>query len=273
VRTDYTEKAHFWQVRRAGPDLCYNGREFDQKMPVPLFAANWKMHKTHTEAAAFFDAFLTEPMPAGRDVVVAPSFPLLAAVAERLTGSGIAVAAQDLFHEDQGAFTGAVSPLQVRDAGATWVIVGHSERRQLFGETDQIINQKLQACARHDLTPIFCVGETQQQRADGVQEAVVLGQIQAAFTGLRPDFLRQLVVAYEPVWAIGTGVNATPEQAQEMHQLLRKNLPKGVRIVYGGSVKPENAVALLAQPDIDGFLVGGASLDPASFRTIVSLEK
>ena len=186
-----------------------------------------------------------------------------------LEGCAVASAAQNMFFEEQGAFTGEVSPLQLKNAGVTHVLIGHSERRHIFGEGDEMLNKKLLAAEKHGLTPVFCVGETLEQRKAGEDVRVVTGQLTRGMEGLKPATVEQMVVAYEPVWAIGTGENATPEQAQEMHLVVRKHLPELTRIVYGGSVKPANAEELFSQPAIDGFLVGGASLSAADFRKII----
>jgi triosephosphate isomerase len=211
------------------------------------------------------------------DIGVFPPYLYLPAVVDALRGTHIVVGAQNLHSEPEGAFTGEVSGPMIRDVGATHVLIGHSERRQYFGETDEDVNAKLKAALACGLKPIVCVGETLAQRKAGATEDVVGAQVTAAIRGLTPDAVRSVVVAYEPVWAIGTGVTATPQQAQEAHAFIRSVLASevadgvanDVRIQYGGSVKPGAAADLLAQPDIDGALVGGASLDPASFIAIV----
>ena len=206
------------------------------------------------------------------EAVVAPSFTALWAVHDALKGSRVGVASQDVYWEDQGAFTGEVSAPQLKDAGCTYVIVGHSERRQLFAETNEQVRRKVGAVLSHRLTPILCVGETLEQRERGETETIVLGQVRAALEGLSTDAIAKTVIAYEPVWAIGTGKNAKPEDAQAVHAAIRGALDPEVgartRILYGGSVKPENAIELLGQADIDGALVGGASLKPDSFLAI-----
>lgn len=247
----------------------------------PLMAGNWKMHFTVAEAVA-----LVERLKEGisrfddREVVVAPSFTALAAVAQALTGSPIRLAAQNCHWETQGAYTGEVSPEMLRDVGCQYVIIGHSERRQYFGETNESVNLKLKAALAAALFPIVCVGETLEQREAGDTDDVLAEQLAGACTDLVEDDAGRMVVAYEPVWAIGTGRTATPEQAQEAHAFIRDNLARRfnksvantMRILYGGSVKPENVDALMAQSDIDGALVGGASMKASSFNRIVDFE-
>lgn len=243
--------------------------------PQALIIANWKMHKTIAESMDFVDELRQWEAPQGRTMMVAPSFTALAAVAQRLhrttasEGPHIGVVAQNMYYEDHGAFTGEVSPVQVKDAGATHVIIGHSERRRLFGETNVMLNKKILAAEQHRLIPIYCVGETKEERVAGRAHEVVQQQIEQGLAKCSKKFLQTMIIAYEPVWAIGTGVNAEPEQAEEMHAFLKELLQKETRVLYGGSVKPENAVALITQPSIDGFLVGGASIDLESFKKIV----
>jgi triosephosphate isomerase len=247
-------------------------------MRIPLIAGNWKMFKTVRETVAH----ITELRAALRDLtavdlVVAPPFTALHAAADAARDSHIAVSAQDLHWEREGAFTGAVSAGMIREAGARFVIIGHSERRTLFGETNLTVNKKIAAALAEELIPIVCVGETLSQREASQTNAVLDEQLREGFDNFTADRLRTMVLAYEPVWAIGTGRNATPEQAQEAHAHIRTRLRQwfGVemaercRILYGGSVKPDNAGALLGQTDVDGALVGGASLDVKSFSAIV----
>jgi triosephosphate isomerase len=246
-------------------------------MRRPVIAANWKMYKTVREAEAFVDAFL--PRVAGaRDVeiVLAPPFPALAAVGRRLAGSAVALAAQNVNPEKQGAFTGEVSAPMLLDVGCAWCIVGHSERRTLYGESDAFVARKAAALLEHGIRPIVCVGETLEQRERGRTEAVVQEQLAASLAAVPAERAAEVVVAYEPIWAIGTGKTATPDLAQQVHALIRSalserfgGLAERIRIQYGGSVKPDNAASLLAQKDIDGALVGGASLEPESFAQIV----
>ncbi len=242
----------------------------------PLIAGNWKMHKTLAEARALAREIRQGlPAAARAEVAVAPPFTVLAAVAVELAGSPIRLAAQDAFWERQGAYTGAISPLMLADVGCYYVILGHSERRQYFGETNQTVNRKLKAVLAAGLAAIACIGETLAQRQAGQTLEVVAGQLREGLSGLTPAHGDRLVIAYEPVWAIGTGVVATPEQAQEVHHFLRQLLPEvlvraDLRLLYGGSVTPENSADLLAQPDIDGALVGGASLQSNSFLKIIA---
>ncbi|HJO04419.1 MAG TPA: triose-phosphate isomerase [Acidobacteriota bacterium] len=244
---------------------------------VPLITGNWKMHKTLAATRTLLAELRksVDDLPEV-EVTVAPPFTALTAAAESLAGSSIGFGAQNMHHAEEGAYTGEISPVMLTDLGARFVILGHSERRALFGETDQSVSRKLRAALAHGLAPYVCCGESQQQRESGETRRVVSGQLRTALEGLDGDRADQLVVAYEPVWAIGTGLTATPEQAQSVHaairellrELLGATVSEAVRILYGGSVKPENAAELLAQPDIDGALVGGASLDAASFAGI-----
>ncbi len=244
---------------------------------TPLITGNWKMHKTLAATRTLL-AELRKSVDglSGVDVTVAPPYTALSAAAEVLVGSRIGLGAQNMHHAEEGAYTGEVSPVMLTDLGASFVILGHSERRALFGDTDQIVSRKLRAALAHDLTPYVCCGETQQQRESEETENVVASQLRTALEGLPTQQAQRLVVAYEPVWAIGTGLTATPDQAQAVHAFIR-DLLRGlfggevsaiVRVLYGGSVKPSNAAELLSQPDIDGALVGGASLDAASFSGI-----
>jgi triosephosphate isomerase len=214
--------------------------------------------------------------PRGVEVVVCPPFTALPAAAEVLKGAAVGLGAQNCHWEEQGAFTGEISPAMLAELGCRWVLLGHSERRHLFRETDDEINRKVGAVLRHGMRPVLCVGEMDEERRQGLTFTVVEGQLRAGWAGLSSDDLGRCVLAYEPVWAIGTGVNATPTQATEVHGYLRglvseiasKELAQSVRILYGGSVKPDNAQALTQEPDIDGVLVGGASLQAQSFITI-----
>jgi triosephosphate isomerase len=247
-------------------------------MRIPLFVANWKMHKTGHDAVVFVRELgaLARAFD-GVEVVVAPPFTAIAAAAEAARSTRIGVAAQDIFFEREGAFTGEVSASMIKHAGATYAIVGHSERRRLFGETDEWVNRKARAAVEFDLTPIVCIGETLEERDSGQTLDVLDRQIKAGLAGFGADLLATTVIAYEPVWAIGTGRNATPAEADESHRHIRGRLREwvgprpadGCRILYGGSVKPENIRDLAALPDVDGALIGGASLDVASFATII----
>ncbi len=247
-------------------------------MRRPLFAGNWKMFRTAGEAAQLAANVRRglEASPVEADVVLAPPFTALAAAAQALAGSSIGLAAQNMHGEKEGAFTGEISPVMLKDAGCTYVILGHSERRQFFGETDEGVARKGRAALDHGLTPILCVGESLAERESDRTMEVVERQLERALRGLSPDEAGRAVIAYEPVWAIGTGRVATPEQAQDVHRFIRRQVSgshgapvaAAMRILYGGSVKPDNAAGLMAQADIDGALVGGASLDAAGFVSI-----
>jgi len=250
-------------------------------MRTPIIAGNWKLNLTLAEAAALAAQLRDAGAGSvGREVVVAPVFTALAAVAAALKGSGIKVAAQDLFWEGRGAYTGEVSAPLLLDAGAEAAIVGHSERRQLFGETDEGVNRKTRAALAAGLLPIVCVGETLAERESGAVEAVLGRQVRGALEGFAGDRVAALAVAYEPVWAIGTGRTATPAQANEAHAFIRGLISSGfgatvsarVRILYGGSVTPATVDELMREPEIDGVLVGGASLKADSFLRIVNFR-
>jgi triosephosphate isomerase len=248
---------------------------------TPFVCGNWKLHKTVAESLELATAIKNAVGPL-RDVevAVAPVFTALHAVGKRLEGSAVALAAQDCFWEDQGAWTGEVSARLLADVGCKYVIVGHSERRQHFGELDAAVNLKVKAALRHGLGPIVCVGETERERDAGETFGRVGAQLDGSLAGLGEDTAARLTVAYEPVWAIGTGRTATPEQAEEVHRFIRGRLgellgsgAEKVRIQYGGSVKPDNAAALLGRPNIDGALVGGASLKADDFLRIVKYRQ
>ncbi|MCB0876295.1 MAG: triose-phosphate isomerase [Solirubrobacterales bacterium] len=246
----------------------------------PLVAANWKMNKTIAEARSFCEAFLPEAEELGPDgpgVVICPPYLALPLVAQLCEGSGVGVAAQNMYFEDAGAFTGEVSAAMLLDAGATGVVLGHSERRQLFGETDDGLARKLPVALAAGLLPILCVGESEAERERDETERVLERQVDAALAGVSDDELGAVVIAYEPIWAIGTGRTATAEQANEACAFIRSLVAarsaaaaEALRIQYGGSVKPANAAELLGQSDIDGALVGGAALDPEDFAAIVA---
>lgn len=250
-------------------------------MRIPLIAGNWKMFKTTAEAVALASA-LVELLKNVDDVEVAvcPPFTTLHAVSKVLASSGIALGAQDLHWEKEGAYTGEVSAPMLLDVGCRYVIVGHSERRQYFSETDGMINKKTRAALEHDLTPIVCVGETLEEREAGRTFEVIEDQVRGSLADLSPEQGRRLVIAYEPVWAIGTGRTATPVEANEAQGFIRtllasrfgKEISDRIRILYGGSVKPDNIATLMAEPEIDGALVGGASLDAHSFAKIVKYK-
>ncbi len=242
---------------------------------TPYIAANWKMNKTVAEAAEFVDALLPRIAATQSDVVVCPPFTALTAVVERRYGTAVRVAAQNMHEEDAGAFTGEVSAPMLVELDVEAVVLGHSERRQYFGETDEALARKVPAALAAGLEPILCVGESEQARDGGETEAVLERQLQADLAAVEPAEIARVVVAYEPIWAIGSGRTATPEQAQEACAFIRDVLrvrgaaAEQVRILYGGSVKPANAAELLSLPDVDGALVGGAALDPEDFAAIV----
>jgi triosephosphate isomerase len=251
-------------------------------MRTPFIAANWKMFKTVQEAVVFVKE-LRRLVKGVTDVelVVAPPFTALHAVAQAARNTNIGVAAQDLYWEREGAYTGEVSPTMIKEAGAEYAIVGHSERRRLFGESDEIVNRKAAAALAAGLTPIVCIGETLEEREGGATLTVLDRQITEGLKGFAPPQVGGLIIAYEPVWAIGTGRNATSAQAEEAHAHIRRRLEERFgaeardrcHVIYGGSVKPDNIRDLIAQPDVDGALVGGASLDVASFAEIVTASR
>jgi len=248
-------------------------------MRKKIIAGNWKMNKNSIEAVELAKGIaklvggVTDV-----DVAVCPTFTSLAAVSEVMKGTSIALGAQNMHWEESGAYTGEISANMLLTLGCRYVILGHSERRAYFGETDEIVARKTKAAIAAGLTPIVCVGETKEQREEGVTEKVVEGQILGAFKGLTADEFSGTVIAYEPVWAIGTGLTATTQQAQDVHAFIRgllrglfgEAVAEATRIQYGGSMKPENAAELLAQPDIDGGLIGGAALKPESFEGIIN---
>jgi len=247
-------------------------------MRKQIIAANWKMNMLQAEAARFVKTFLIEIDISDVEIVIVPPFTAIAKVNEALGNAhNIKVGAQNMHWERSGAFTGEISAAMLRDLFVRYVVLGHSERRRLFGETDEIVNRKVRAAHEAKLRPIVCIGETLEQRDKGNVEKILSIQLRGSLAGLEPKELQETVIAYEPVWAIGTGRNATPAQAQEAHVFIRRILREmsddatadRIRIQYGGSVKPENARQLLSQADIDGSLVGGASLDPRSFAEII----
>ncbi len=246
-------------------------------MPVPLIVANWKLHKTVRESLAFASKFksLTGRIY-DRDIVLCPPFTSLYPVGKELAGSTIKLGAQNLFYEEKGAFTGEVSAEMLKEAGCAYVIIGHSERRKYFGESDKIINAKIKKAEHYGLVPIICIGEGEEERNRGVTREVLTSQMKEAVASFTPSQIEKFVIAYEPIWAIGTGKVETPEQTNEITGYLRNLLSSSygysiaskVRFLYGGSVKPENASSFLSQRDVDGLLVGGASLDPEGFSLI-----
>jgi triosephosphate isomerase len=243
-----------------------------------IIAGNWKLNNTEKEAVALVTALRNKLSDVNTvDIVVCPVFTVLPVVHDILLESNIALGAQNVFWEDSGAFTGEVSAPILKDIGVKYVIIGHSERRQYFAETDETVNKRIKAALKHGLTPIVCVGEVLKEREENKTFKVVQTQCEGAFAGLSAADTRKIVVAYEPVWAIGTGKTATPAQAQEVHKFIRgllaglygDDVARTVPIQYGGSVKPENSAELMSRPDIDGALVGGASLNADSFTEIV----
>lgn len=252
-------------------------------MRKKIIAANWKMNMTQGESAAFVATFLLELGESAEvEVVLIPPFTAISTVTEALGASQtVKVGAQNMHWERSGAFTGEISPAMLRELFVRYVVLGHSERRQLFGETDEIVNRKVRAAHEAMLRPILCVGETLEQREAGHVEKILGSQLRDSLAEIGAKELSETVIAYEPVWAIGTGKTASAEQAQEAHAFIRQTLRElsddvtadKVRIQYGGSVKPDNAETLMSQPDIDGALVGGASLDPRSFAQIVTASQ
>lgn len=248
---------------------------------MPLIAGNWKMYKNVSESVQTANRLneLTEGVT-GVEIMIAPTFPALFPVSKALRGSLISVGAQNMHWEKEGAYTGEISAAMLAAAGCRYVIIGHSERREYFGESDETVNKKIAAALQNGLIPIMCIGESENQREAGKTFSVLDKQIKMGLKGLFADGLQNLVVAYEPIWAIGTGKTATREQAQEVHLFVRskltdmqgESLAKGIRILYGGSVKPLNISELMAMPDIDGALVGGASLDAETFSKIVHYQ-
>jgi triosephosphate isomerase len=247
----------------------------------PIIAGNWKMNKTASEARDLATKLI--PLVAGakdREIVLAPPFTALSAVNETIKGTNLALAAQNLFWEDKGAYTGEISAEMLLDLGCKYVIIGHSERRQYFGETDGTVNKKVRQALNKGLLPIVCAGELLAERESGKANDVIDRQVTGALAGVTDAEMRKIVIAYEPVWAIGTGKTATPEQANEIHAFIRRKVKSmytaevadGLRIQYGGSVTPENVSSLMAKPDIDGALVGGASLKPESFAALVNYK-
>ena len=243
-----------------------------------VIAGNWKMYKTNPEARQLAEAIKGKNSSVKKTgIVICPPATALSTVAEILAGSKIGLGAQNMYWENEGAYTGELSAEMIKSTGAAYVIIGHSERRQYFGETDETVNKKLKQALHTNLNPIVCIGETLDQREKGITKDVIAGQLQGALAGISADQMKEVILAYEPVWAIGTGKTATPEQAQDVHNFIRSNLltmydaatSESVIIQYGGSVKPNNAAELLKQKDIDGALVGGACLEADSFTEII----
>ncbi|MGB6010948.1 MAG: triose-phosphate isomerase [Desulfobacterales bacterium] len=248
----------------------------------PLIAGNWKMFKTGPEAVETTDRLVKLlSTTIDVDVMIAPPFTALALVSDMLKKTPISLGAQNLFWEAEGAFTGEISASMLVSAGCRYVIVGHSERRQYFGETDETVNKKIKAAVKNDLIPVMCIGESETERESKETFSVLDRQVQKGLKGFSADEMETLVIAYEPIWAIGSGKTATADQAQEIHLFLRamlgkkfgNKLAKSLRILYGGSVKPDNITDLMTMPDIDGALIGGASLEPETFSKIVQFQK
>ena len=248
---------------------------------IPLIAGNWKMYLTVREAVELGKAVAASCQGVtDREVMIAPSFTALASVVDAIADSAVSIAAQNVAWEKKGAYTGEISPMMLHEAGATMVILGHSERRHIFGENDRMVNQRLLGALQFDLMPILCVGETLEEREQENTFKVIETQLTQGLEGVLTGQVSQVVIAYEPVWAIGTGKTASKEQAQEVHAYIRqvlarlyeKTLADKIRILYGGSVKPENVDSLMAQPDIDGALVGGAALQAESFDRIIHFK-
>ena len=250
-------------------------------MRKPIMVGNWKMNTTSAEATALVTALKTELNEVTDvEIGVCPPFVYIQPVKQLLQGSNIKTGAQNVYWESKGAFTGQVSPGMLKDIGCDYVLVGHSECRHVMGETDEVINKKIKVLLAAGLTPIFCVGEKLEQRQDNTTENVIRAQVEQGLNGVPKEKIKEIIVAYEPVWAIGTGKTATPEQAQEVHSFIRKLISlisneetaQGMRIMYGGSVKPDNIKGLMAKDDIDGALVGGASLKADSFVKLVKYQ-
>lgn len=248
---------------------------------MPLIAGNWKMYNNKKETLEFLEAFLPKAKGLEAEVVICPPFTDLWTAAEKLKGTSVKLGAQNMHWEEKGAFTGEVSVTMLAEIPCDYVIIGHSERRQYFAETDETVNKKVKTALKYGLTPIVCVGETLEQREQGITMSWVLGQVEKALEGIADADVQKIVFAYEPIWAIGTGKTASSHDAQEVIGAIRKKIAElfnievsdKVRILYGGSVKPENIKELMAQPDIDGALVGGASLKPDGFYSIAAFNR
>jgi len=247
-------------------------------MRRPIIAGNWKMNKTVTEAVSLVKELIPLVKDAHAEVVVCPNFICLPAVKQVIEGTNIKLGAQNMHWEEKGAFTGEVSPVMLKEIGVEYVIIGHSERRQYFAETDETVNRKVMSALLHDIKPIICVGETLEQREQGITAELVQKQTKAALEGLVIDSVKKVVIAYEPIWAIGTGRTATSKDANEVIGIIRntiaemfgKDVADEVRIQYGGSMNPSNASELMSMPEIDGGLIGGASLKAADFAKVVN---
>jgi len=249
-----------------------------KKLRKPIIAGNWKMHNTISEARELIEALVSLIEKKDREIIVCPSFVCLSEASKLLKGSDIALGAQNMYYEDKGAYTGEVSPLFLKDVGVCYVILGHSERRHIFGESNELINKKVKAALKHGLSPILCVGETLDERENNITYEIIETQLYEGLAGLENENMAKLVIAYEPVWAIGTGKTATKEDANEVIGYIRRLLSEkfgneiasGTRILYGGSVKPDNIKELMMMKEIDGALVGGASLKAEDFSKIAN---
>lgn len=251
-------------------------------MRKPFIASNWKLHKTREESREFLNAFREKVKYVSEvEIGLGPTYTSLDVVSKGIEGTGIKLLAQNVYFESEGAYTGEISPEMLKEVGTDYVIVGHSERRQIFGETDGMVNKKIDKVFANDMKPVLCIGETEDQRARGETEQVLHDQLKNDLRGLDPEDAKEMVIAYEPIWAIGTGESASPEDAQggckfardQVKDLLGEEVGESVRLQYGGSIKPHNAEELMSQPDIDGGLVGSASLDPESFAEIISITE
>lgn len=246
----------------------------------PLIAGNWKMNNTRKDTIDFLDNFLPKVRNITSDIVICPPFTNLFTAAEKLANTNVKLGAQNMHWEDNGAFTGEISPLMLKEVPCEYVIIGHSERRQYFAETDETVNKKIKSALKHGLLPIVCVGETLSQREEGITMAWVTSQVEKALKDISSSEVEKIVFAYEPIWAIGTGKTASSKDAEEVIKAIRgkigelysKNVAENIRILYGGSVKPDNIKELMNEADIDGALVGGASLDPESFYRICAFN-
>jgi len=247
---------------------------------IPLIAGNWKMNNTKRETLDFLSSFLPKVENITVEMAICPPFTDLYAAAEKLKGTKVKLGAQNMHWEETGAFTGEVSPLMLKEIPCDYVIIGHSERRQYFAETDETVNKKIKSALKHNIAPIVCVGESLAQREEGITIDFVMTQVENALKDIKPEDAKKIVFAYEPIWAIGTGKTASASDAQEVigairnkiEKLYNKDVAEEVRILYGGSVKPENIKELMAEADIDGALVGGASLKPDSFYALCSFN-
>lgn len=248
-------------------------------MRRPFIAGNWKMHKTISETIDFINQLNNLDLPADKDILICPPFTALNKAQKLVNGTKIKLGAQNMHFEENGAFTGEISPLMLKDIGCEYVIIGHSERRHIFGEDNALINNKVKSALEHNIKPVLCIGEKTEQRKAGKTKDVVKNQLLECLEDIHN--ITKITIAYEPVWAIGTGVNATPEQAEEVHAYIRsliaerynKEAASALRILYGGSVKPENVKAIMAQENVDGVLVGGASLHAEKFFKLINFDK